>query len=405
MSLLFKSILPPIKKLLIITLVGFSPLIQADNKVPEPFKGSKPDSTLTIDYTDISNILDVSVFDVGRSFREKAKKTKASIGTRLKSSRNVHTSLEANRFYFKAFKEKENMEQLLKIRSSLEALPDEVPLKIFNEKEQLAYWLNLYNITLLSEIIEVSGKSVLKKFLYGKDSILDKKLLNVSGIALSLNDIQTNIVYPKYSHRPVVMYGFYQGIIGGPNIRTEAYDGARVYKQLDDNAEEFVNSNRGTYYEKRGRLRVSSLYKRNEVLFPNFNADLKSHLLKYAVGKYEDLISDANYYKPDIKDMHIANLRAGVRKFGGSVAKNTAAMIDSVALNTVDPAIGGLDGVSGINSVNQSFIGEVYSDGTISLGNYSVDEITILSKLRLNSRIRAGNVTITEENESEDKKE
>ncbi|MBV1911374.1 MAG: DUF547 domain-containing protein [Kangiellaceae bacterium] len=362
-------------------------------KTPEPFIGEDSKSTLKISYQDISQILDLSVFDVGKSFRQKAKSVKASIGTRLKSSRNIYTALEANRFYFSVYKDQTYMDQLLTIQTSLLTVPDEIALNLFNKQEQLAYWLNLYNVTLLIEVIKISPRSSLGSFLYGESAILDKKLLNVAGIQLSLNDIQYNIVYPKFPKTLSVMYGFYQGIIGGPNIRTSAYTGALVYQQLDENAEEFINSNRGTFKGSSDYMRVSSLYQRNHMLFPNYNIDLKKHLMDFTVGEYEDYLKNAKYFKANIKDMHLANMRAGTRDYGGSSATNSAALLDSAErTGSKDPSI------AGVAAVNPGQIAESMSAQTVNYGNYSPDMIRMLAKLKTNSRIREGTVSVKRDN-------
>src|SRR5210317_1040037 len=120
------------------------------------------------------------------------------------------------------------MQALQDVRDNLEALPSEAPLQYFTRNEQLAYWLNLYNFTLLNEVIKVYPKRKLNKLLTGKNSILKEKILTVAGVPLSLNDIQYVILKNNYENNPLVMYGLYQGIIGGPNIRKSAFTGANV---------------------------------------------------------------------------------------------------------------------------------------------------------------------------------
>ena len=114
--------------------------------------------------------------------------------------------------------------------------------------------------------------------------MLSKKLLTVAGMPLSLNDIQFTILKQNYDNDPLIIYGLYQGYIGGPNIRKRAYTGADVYRSLANNAIEFTNSNRGTYSKDEKVFRVSSLYERNRVYFPDFNSDLSKHLLVYLEG-------------------------------------------------------------------------------------------------------------------------
>lgn len=272
-------------KVFIIGFLVISQVVSANSVVPEPFRGFDDNSKYVITYDDITALYKTVVVDVGRSTRTVAQPTQARTGTMMKSKVKRTTADEANRFYLETFEDNENGTQLLKtIKSSLEQLPSEVALEYCSRDEQLAYWLNLYNITLLNEVVEIYPKSNLKKYLVGKKSILSKPLLEVAGVPLSLNDIQFNILKNNYNN-PLVMYGLYQGNIGGPNIRRSAYVGSDVWRALTNNAIEFINSNRGTYSDskKPDVYQVSSLYDRNRAYFPDFNADLSAHLMEHLV--------------------------------------------------------------------------------------------------------------------------
>ena len=134
--------------------------------VPEPFQGFDNESSYAIDYDDLTALLRTVVVDVGRSTRKVAKPAADVTGTKLKV-KVKKTANEGNRFYFETFEDEDGAQQyLLNIQKSLEALPTEAPLEYFSRDEQLAYWLNLYNVTVLNEIIAVYPKKNLKK--YGK---------------------------------------------------------------------------------------------------------------------------------------------------------------------------------------------------------------------------------------------
>ena len=298
--------------------------------VPEPFRKSEPDSKFTISYDDIDRFLKAMVVDVGRSTREKASARQAETGTRMKVSVRRSTVNEGNRFYFEEIKGNEDFEGALHaLRSNLEGIPSQVPLEYFSRDEQLAYWLNLYNITLLDELVEVYPKRSLKRVVTGRKSILAKKLLEVSGIPLSLDDIQYTILAQNYDHNPLVLYGLYQGIIGGPDIRKAAYKGRTVYQSLVDNAEDFINSNRGTYAKDEYTFRVSNWYERNAVFFPDFETDLKEHLLKYLEAPEKSDLRSASRITTDIDDWTVTDVY-GTADIGGSFASNKAALIDAV---------------------------------------------------------------------------
>jgi len=312
----------------------------ANSTVPEPFQRFDADSKYAINYDDLTAVLKTVVVDVGRSTREKVAPSQAKTGTRMKASVKRPTQNEGNRFYYETFEGNEKAQQLLGgIQKSLERVPDEVSLEYFSRDEQLAYWLNLYNVTVLNEIIKVYPKRSLKKVLVGKKSILSKKLLTVAGVSLSLNDIQFTILKHNYANDPLVMYGLYQGNIGGPNIRKRAYTGKDVYRALKNNAIEFTNSNRGTYSKDEDVFRVSSMYERNKVYFTDFDTDLSKHLLAYLEGYEREYLQSATVLKPDINDWTVTDLGGTYRDLGATFADSNAALLDSVkGTSLADPA-------------------------------------------------------------------
>lgn len=298
-----------------------------DSTVPDPFQRFDADSRLTIDYRDLDSLLNAVVLNTGRSDRKKASSSQSQTGTRMKVHVNRATINEGNRFYFEVFNNSpENQQTLRKIRGRLENIPLSTPIEKFSRDEQLAYWINLYNTTLLEEIVSVYPKPELEELLVGENSILSKKNLMVAGVPLSLNDIQFTILKQNYENNPLVIYGLYQGIIGGPNIRKTAYTGKYVYADLIDNAMEFINSNRGTESTRGHVFRVSSLYVRNQVFFPDFDDDLTAHLLAYLEGEERTDLQTATSIRADINDWTVPDLYGSSRNPGGSFATSSAAL-------------------------------------------------------------------------------
>ncbi|MGD8681127.1 MAG: DUF547 domain-containing protein [Lysobacterales bacterium] len=302
----------------------------AKPEVPEPFRGFDPASKYHIKYDDLDYILKRSVVDVGRSDRAKAEAAVAPTGSRMKAKVNRSTAKEGNRFNFEMYKDNDEARQLLlNIQKDLEELPTEAPLKYFNRDDQLAYWLNLYNVTLINQIIKVYPEHKLKKLLTGRHSILSEKLLKVAGVPLSLDDIEYTILAQNYDHDPLIIYGLYQGIVGGPNIRKVAYNSINVRRLLQDNAAEFINSNRGTYSQSDSLFRASSLYDRNRDFFPDFQTDLRKHLLVFLQNPERSELEAAKKIRPDIDDWTITDLYSSMPRIGGSFASNSAALLDA----------------------------------------------------------------------------
>lgn len=367
------------------------------NKIPAPFRGDTPSSTLTISYDDIDELLSKTVIDTGRSTRTIASKTSKNVGTKFKNNINRKTASEANRFYFEVFKEEKNKEIILNLRNSLASLPQKVALNHFSKKEQLAYWLNLYNITILNELVNIYPQRSLHDLYESDDSILDKKVLNVAGIALSLNDIQHNILDLKYNADPLIIYGLFKGYIGGPNIRTHAYRGNNVYSALADNATEFVNSNRGSFGDS-GNFRVSELYAQNQYYFPDFEQDLKQHLLKHIEGHMRSELEQAEEITANIDDWKVADIYGTSRNFGGGINTNSAALLDSVKAppGLPDPGIG----VANMGA----FVEDLANKSKVAHPRFSNEQIEMLQKINDKRLLRNGRVTVTDiENTEVDK--
>lgn len=315
-----------------------------DWEVPEVFKRFDAGSNFQYAYTDLDSLLDAVVLNVGRSTRKKADPPHAKTGTRMRAKINRATINEGNRFLYEIFRDNEqNQQTLQQICDRLEQLPAFRPLEMLNRDEQLAYWLNLYNVTLLNEIVQVYPRRDLEKMLTGRRSILDRNLLIVAGVPLSLNNIQFGILKENYDGNPLVIYGLYQGVIGGPSIRKTAYTGRHVWGDLIDNALEFINSNRGTEGQSETVFRASSLYARNEPYFPDFERDLRKHLLRYLDGDEREELRIAGRIDTDIVDWTVTDLYGSYIEIGGSISDNSAALMDSAFTGagiTFNPAQG-----------------------------------------------------------------
>jgi len=318
----------------------------AAGPVPEPFQGHDPESRFTIHYGDVDAILGAMVVVVGPSSSQNADAGMAQTGTRMKTRVSRSTAREGNRLQFEAFKDNQDYQAALhSVRLSLEAIPGSMPLENFTRTEQLAYWLNLHNITLIDELVKIYPERELKKELEGRQSIPDRKVLNLAGVPLSLNDIRHTILVQNYNGNPLVIYGLFQGIIGGPNIRKQAYTGANVYLNLESNAREFINSNRGTAFYKDKVFKVSNLYEQNREYFPDFVANLKLHLMEYMDFPERRQLFLANTFKPDLDDWSIADVFGAYREIRVSSSTSRAAMLDAVVSNQPD----GQGGTAGTN--------------------------------------------------------
>ena len=269
--------------------------------------------------------------DIGISTRREAQEGRKVTGTRMKN-KVKKTANEGNRFYFETFKDDEKRSNFFDwYPEKPGAVAVRRPLKYFSREEQLAYWLNLYNVTVLNEIIAIYPKKNLKKYTVGKKSIFVKKLLTVAGVPLSLNDIEFTILKQNYDNNPLVIYGLYKGIIGGPNIRRRRLHGDSVFERTGEQRIRVHQLQPWHLIRRRqGRFRVSSFYDRNRAYFPNFEADLTAHLEEHLSGKELPRSRRARIkaeYRRLVRDRPDGN---SSQRIGGSFATSRAALLDSV---------------------------------------------------------------------------
>ncbi|VAV94793.1 hypothetical protein MNBD_ALPHA02-1775 [hydrothermal vent metagenome] len=285
-------------------------------------------SKTTINYENWSSLLKATVVRARMSSRRYAKKPPSGIGSRINLANQNPTRLEASRVLYNYLTE-DDIEYIHSLRLAMEALPQVIDFQTLNPNEQLAYWLNLYNITVYEQVATQYPVRKLKDLHNGthnKPSMWDKKILKVNGVFLSLNDIQYNIIYKNWPD-PIIMYGLYQGSIGGPNLRKKAYTGKNVYDQLEYNAEEFINSLRGLRFRGKDAL-VSKIYEWNSAFFPDFETDLRRHLRKYTNFKLTIRLDTSKRLKTTAYDWYIADTtNANFSPSNGAASTNPVAML------------------------------------------------------------------------------
>ncbi|MEO1339275.1 MAG: DUF547 domain-containing protein, partial [Myxococcota bacterium] len=212
------------------------------------------------------------------------------------------------------------------ITEDLVSFGNQLAIPRLSRDAQLAYWLNLHNMLVISEIQKEYPVRVPRSLKIGPDSLPfhEAPLVTIDGVALSLRDIREGIVYKNWSD-PRVMYGFFHGDLASPSIRIHAYKSSTVWKDLDKNTRRFVNSLRGVQQRRRERVvRVSPIYKEaRRALFPNWPNDLTSHLSKYAGPKVAELLRGRPPIDFERYEDRIADLVGGESTMSGSMISQT----------------------------------------------------------------------------------
>ena len=266
-----------------------------------------PKSQIKIDYAFLDQILNSIVFLTGRSTRQIAPKPEPLTGSRFIGEHTSPYRQEGNKIPFSKLNQ-EHIAILQDYKRELEDLNAAVDIASLSKKEQLAYWLNLHNVTVIMLIAENYPVAEPSKMRIGPDRapMHDAKIISANGTQLSLRDIRENIVFPNWQD-PLVLYGFFQGDIGSPTVQGQAFTAANIDKLLFQNADEFINSLRS--FSRGG---VSKIYKEAAPFyFANFETDLRDHFQVYMWDEVAAELVKTSALKINAYDYDVADMEGG----------------------------------------------------------------------------------------------
>lgn len=150
--------------------------------------------------------------------------------------------------------------------------------------EQRTYWINLYNALTVRVVLGAYPVASIRDVNISPGLFTrgpwGKKLAQVEGEALSLDDIEHRILRPIFAD-PRIHYALNCASLGCPDLAPVAFEAAHADAMLDAAARGFVNHPRGVLIE-RGRLRVSSIYHWFKEDFGADDAGVLRHLIGFA---------------------------------------------------------------------------------------------------------------------------
>jgi hypothetical protein len=171
-----------------------------------------------------------------------------------------------------------------------------IKVSSLKQKEQEAYWINLYNSLTVKVILDhYPVKSIMDIDIspgFFSNGPWDAKLLHIEEEKVSLNDIEHRILRPIFNDNRL-HYALNCASIGCPNLQPVAFTAANIEELLERGSREYINSPRGAQMIK-GRLQVSSIYKWFQADFGGSEAGVITHLRKYAQASLADTLKTYN---------------------------------------------------------------------------------------------------------------
>ena len=115
----------------------------------------------------------------------------------------------------------------------------------WSEDDQMAYWINLYNAATIDLVLQYYpvksikdiGSSIQVPFV---NTPWDIRFIEIAGEKYDLNNIEHNILRKKWEE-PRVHFAINCASYSCPKLRTEAYEGDLLQRQLDEQARAFIN--------------------------------------------------------------------------------------------------------------------------------------------------------------------
>ena len=114
----------------------------------------------------------------------------------------------------------------------------------YEEPERIAFWLNVYNAFTI-QLIASHGETKSIRNIDKTLGVLRLKgpwsdpIVKAAGRTLTLDDVEHRILRHDFSE-PRVHFAMAFGTLGGPPLRSEAYSGAKLDEQLEDQGRIFI---------------------------------------------------------------------------------------------------------------------------------------------------------------------
>lgn len=320
----------------------------------------RPSLATRIDFEALDFILGETVLYMGPSTRTRPTGQQPQLGTRQTSAHTSRYRLEGNKVMYSLFSE-EVKSGMKAYAEELVELGNRLDIPALPKNEQLAYWINLHNLVLITTISENYAPphrrpTLIKPNKGSSASLHQAKLITIDDYALSLQDIREKIVFPNWKNKDVP-YAFHLGYLGSPSMANYAYSAPKLKSQLKSNADEFVNSLRG-YHD--GKLNpyireVSPWY------YPNLNQDLDIYFNKRMRPEVYAKYKSGGINKKVRKELTLADMTGGLGRRSSISPFQTSGAESGLGYN-IDQFLG--ERASKIDSLRRK---EWFREGTVTI--------------------------------------
>lgn len=161
-----------------------------------------------------------------------------------------------------------------KLDEYLAMLESNGPQTTWNRDIELTYWINAYNAYTIKLILNNYPVKSITDIHDGKP--WDQKWINLDGKSLSLNNIENDIIRPKFNE-PRIHFAVNCAAVSCPPLKNGAYSAKNLDAQLESQTKKFINNAKYNTLGK-NEIKVSKIF---EWYGKDFG-DIASFVLRYA---------------------------------------------------------------------------------------------------------------------------
>ena len=222
---------------------------------------------------------------------------------------------------------------------------DAVRVATLDNDERLAFWINVYNaftIQLVASRAETESiRNIEKTF-----GVLQLKgpwstpIVHAAGRTLTLDDVEHAIIRKEFSE-PRIHFALVYAAVGSPPLRSEAYTGARLEEQLDDQGRQFLLASPGkNRLEQRGfRVALSPIftYYRND--FGATRPELGGFLAHWTDGELKTRLEKGAFGARETRFDWTLNSQTKGKLLAAQARDSTAAAVKDSVRNAARGAV------------------------------------------------------------------
>ena len=135
------------------------------------------------------------------------------------------------------------------------------PSAIADRDERLAFWLNAYNAFTIKLICDNYPVASIKDLRFARvvkgstqnQDAWNMRFITIGGVHYTLNEIEHSIIGPEFKD-PRVHFALVCAAVSCPPLRPEAYEGARLDEQLNDQGRIFLSDTSKNFFDRENKI-------------------------------------------------------------------------------------------------------------------------------------------------------